>query len=193
MYMLGNSGDFSIAALNTATGPNMMESTPIKWNFKLQHGSEYKLHVLDGSKVLDPISMPKKPVESYPSPVSGIFGDGTTSYMLFQTGRLEKYSSNYQLSALALFGPSAGILMDVPNNITVSDNIGYSPEADGNSGGLSIALRWIIGLVSCCTILCVIQYIRGRRQPKVIYVKDPRSQGGMVTTEETTTKRTVIW
>ncbi|KAG0241173.1 hypothetical protein BGW41_006166 [Actinomortierella wolfii] len=269
VYIPGNFGDFSTAALNTATSPNMMESTPIKWNFKstitgypdglmitesklfiwgvaaasgglfavgdmpqtgplpssapstnlvnytrpspncygplavdddvymycpytLQHGKELKLHVMDGSKILEPISMPKAPVDSYQPSVSGIFGDGTTSYMLVQTGRLAKYSTKpYQLSALVLSGPSAGILMDVPNKITVSDSIGYLPKAEeksdgGGGGGLSIALRWIIGLlVPSITILCVIRIVRRRRRPEVVYVSEPPSQ--VVTTTTTTT------
>ncbi|KAG0242944.1 hypothetical protein BGW41_003109 [Actinomortierella wolfii] len=68
MYMLGNSGDFSIAALNTATGPNMMESTPIKWNFKstlsqylygliITDSKLFVWHSLDGFGVAD---MPQK-------------------------------------------------------------------------------------------------------------------------------------
>ncbi|KAF9128459.1 hypothetical protein BG015_004335 [Linnemannia schmuckeri] len=214
---------FSFGALNTATTPNMMESSPIKWSIgstitgyvegmqtsatklfvwgvaggsgylfamgnlpqsgqlsavppSLQlnnystsgtcsypgvigdkvykycsitqtHGTEYKLYSWDGSKSLDPIAMSQLPVANMlTSTVTGIFGgsnsssSSSTAYMLVQSGRLRGRNgspgySNYMLKALALTGPSAGSVLEVPNNITVTDNIECYIKAA--SGGLS--------------------------------------------------------
>ncbi|KAF8928410.1 hypothetical protein BGZ47_001653, partial [Haplosporangium gracile] len=88
------------------------------------HGTEYKLYSWDGSK----------------APTTRIFGDNdsfsssSTTYMLVQSGELgDRHGApgygNYMLKALSLTGPSAGSVLEVPNNITVTDNFEFYTKA----------------------------------------------------------------
>ncbi|KAG0026402.1 hypothetical protein BGZ81_006412 [Podila clonocystis] len=163
------------------------------------HGDEYKLFSWDGSKALEPIGMSQLPVEKmYKDTITGIFGDSSTSYLLVQSGRLEAQygasgTGSHVLKALALTGGAAGAVLNVPNNITVSDNIAFYANGAGGGGGLgdtiqavvglTAAVKWIISgfsslIVLCCLILCF------RRRRKVVYVEE---QPAIVAIQTTTT------
>ncbi|KAG0045941.1 hypothetical protein BGZ83_008850 [Gryganskiella cystojenkinii] len=120
-----------------------------------EHGVTYQLMVWDGTKALSPINMAKLPVEDqYKTYVSGVFGDASTNYMLVQSGSLSGLST-YTLKALALSGPSAGAILDVPNNITVSDsNLKFytPPDSEGGSRGGGNK-GWVAGLVALVVII----------------------------------------
>ncbi|KAF8939418.1 hypothetical protein BGZ58_009773 [Dissophora ornata] len=107
-----------------------------------QHGQADQLYVWDGSEALSPIGMSQLPLkDQYTSAVTGVFGDSSTTYMLVQSGKLSTQdgsAGSYMLMALALSGSAAGSVLNVPNNITVSENLTFyatQGEAGGGGGG----------------------------------------------------------
>lgn len=142
------------------------------------HGTEYKLYTWDGSKTLDPIAMSQFPIKDlYTDSVSGIFGDSTNSYLLLQTGALATDRgatgyTGYTLKALALSGGSAGTLLDVPNNITVEDNIGFYSNANSVTGsGVASGLK-IVGIIFGVLFVCavVLGVRKKKEQSRRVYV-----------------------
>ncbi|CAO3568853.1 unnamed protein product [Mortierella alpina] len=121
------------------------------------HGQTYQLFAWDGTKAVTPISMAKLPVkDEYSNAITGVFGDSSTTYMLVQSGVLPEsvdgYSS-YTLKAVVLTGSSAGSVLDVPNNITVSDSVlHYAPTGEASSSNSNTGL--ISGLVVAFLVLC---------------------------------------
>ncbi|KAI1293448.1 hypothetical protein EDD11_008365 [Mortierella claussenii] len=137
-YMPGTVGVLlNVGVLNTAVTPNMRESSATAGLSQL-HDQSYQLYVWDGSKALSPVGMSQLPLkDQYTSSVTGMFGNSSTTYMLVQSGRLpSQYDSagTYTLKALVLSSASAGTVLDVPNNITVPDNLTYY-TTQGESGG----------------------------------------------------------
>ncbi|KAF9080113.1 hypothetical protein BGX29_002565 [Mortierella sp. GBA35] len=172
------------------------------------HGKEYKLYAWDGSKALDPIAMSQLPVKDSNSfTVTGILGGGdsssSTTYMLVQSGRLYgQYGSSgystYVLKALALTGPSTGSVVDVPNNITVSDKIAFYKATDGGGDlgdtlGNVVKTAWMIRyipgalglLIALCCVFCCVRRYRARNQPVIVVEEEPPVDVVMVTTTHT--------
>ncbi|KAF9323202.1 hypothetical protein BG006_001666 [Podila minutissima] len=164
------------------------------------HGDEYKIFAWDGTKAQDPIGMSQLPVKDmYTDAISGIFGDSSTTYMLIQSGKLQPRSGasgigSHVLKALALTGGAAGSLLNVPNNITVPDNIAFYADAagGGNFGdnlktivGIGSTLRWILYSIGILAgICCVILGICIRRRRRVVIVEQ---QPEIVAVQTTTT------
>ncbi|KAG0204567.1 hypothetical protein BGX28_003538 [Mortierella sp. GBA30] len=130
--------------------------------------------------------------------IAGIFGDSSTTYMLVQSGRLAPgYGASgfgsYLLKAVALMGAAAGSVLDVPNNITVQDNIAFYASATAGEWkavtGLGIAIRWVIGVLGFLfSLSCVIGCVRAHRRRKIVVVeKEPT----MLLMETTTTARVI--
>ncbi|KAF9307653.1 hypothetical protein BG003_000418, partial [Podila horticola] len=143
VYMAGATrAKLDFGVLNKAVTPNMMENTGPKWLYDEIHGQTYQLFAWDGTKAVTPISMAKLPVkDQYSNAITGVFGDSSTTYMLVQSGVLPEsvdgYSS-YTLKAVVLTGSSAGSVLDVPNNITVSDSVlHYAPTGAASSSSSS--------------------------------------------------------
>lgn len=118
--------------------------------------------------------------------VTGIIGDSSSTYMLFQSGKLSPEATksgnpgfgNYMLKALALTGATAGSVLNVPKNITVPDNIAFYPSSAGGGDGLqtviglSTIVRWIsiiLGILSFCWLIVCIR--RRRQRPADLYVQ----------------------
>lgn len=132
--------------------------------------------------------------------LTDIIGDSSSTYMLFQSGRLSPEATksgnpgfgSYMLKALALTGAAAGSVLNVPNNITVPDNIAFYPSAAGGGDGLqtiiglATILRWIFGILGALSVCCAIVCVRRRRQrAAVLYVQEPAPS--MTFTQTTTT------
>ena len=101
--------------------------------------------------------------DQYTSAVTGVFGDSSTTYLLVQSGTLSpQYGSgvSYMLKALTLSGSAAGSVLDVPNNITVTDNLTFNATlaggggGGGGGGGLSKRDSWILGVCVALVALC---------------------------------------
>ncbi|KAF9579261.1 hypothetical protein BGW38_004551, partial [Lunasporangiospora selenospora] len=168
------------------------------------HGTENKLYSWDGTKAAEPIAMSQLPLDAtYTKYRAGIFGDASKSFMLVQTGNLNGDSTynrfgNYKLSAVQLTGAGAGSILDVPNNITVKENISFSMYSEsgapgsgnggngGNGGsgpgdvistivGISVAVRWVIGVASAITAFIFIfgMYRLCVRRRKAVVVEQP--------------------
>ncbi|KAF9563066.1 hypothetical protein EC968_005004 [Mortierella alpina] len=104
------------------------------------HGDQYSLYEWNGSKSSGPINMAKLPTPDVNTGViSEVFGDPTsTLYMLIQSGYTRggrPTAGTTILKALVLTGAKAGSVLDVPNNITVSDNLSSLNATTGGSGG----------------------------------------------------------
>jgi len=130
------------------------------------HGTEFELYSWDGSKALDPIQMSELPIKDlFTAATSGVFGDSTNSYLLVQSGALS-------LKALALTGASAGSVLDVPNNITVPDNIGFSFNSS-TTGGITLSgIVKIVGITFGLLFVC--GCVIGLRRRKAVVVEKRR-------------------
>lgn len=84
--------------------------------------------------------------------VSAVFGDSSTSYMLIQSANTASAGASaapVQVKALVLSGTAAGTIVDVPNNVTVSDNLSYQAKPASQTGSnllmtlIIIFLSWL--------------------------------------------------
>lgn len=95
--------------------------------------------------------------DQYTAAVTGVFGDSSITYMLVQSGKLSSQdgsAGSYMLKALTLTGSAAGFVLDVPNNITVSDNLAFyaNQAAAGGGGGTK---NWLFVLFVVPVMLCL--------------------------------------
>ncbi|KAF9205199.1 hypothetical protein BGZ59_000604 [Podila verticillata] len=157
-------------SLNTATTPNTMENSATTWSVAQIHGNEFKLFIWDGNKNLDPIGMSQLPVKDiYTFATTAIFGDSSTSYMLVQSGGLSPDDAqsggpgfgSYVLKAVALTGAAAGSVLNVPNNITVQDNIAFFGRSEGGAGG---GAKWGTAAVGFILLFLVLALCARRRK-----------------------------
>ncbi|KAG0316267.1 hypothetical protein BG000_004921, partial [Podila horticola] len=144
------------------------------------HGNEFKLFVWDGTKNLDPIGMSQLPVKDmYTYATTTIFGDSSTSYMLVQSGALSPDNTksegsgfgSYVLKAVALTGAAAGSVLNVPNNITVQDNIAFFGRGDGE-GGLGGGAKWGTAAVGFFIFFCILALCARRRRKTIIIIEN---------------------
>lgn len=165
-------------------------------------------------KASGPISMSKIPSpEISTGGKSEIFGDPkSTLYMLVQSGLMDSDRLNhYTLKALTLTGVSAGSVLDVPNNITVPDNIssfnstGGTGGKGGNGGnggnggievdvddwirktdsGLSSTVKVVLGVVGALLVFglaAAVIVVRKRRQRKFAAMQEQPSMIPLQTT-----------
>ncbi|KFH66619.1 hypothetical protein MVEG_07144 [Podila verticillata NRRL 6337] len=178
-------------SLNTATTPNTMENSATTWSVALGNYTtpvtcsnpgamdakvykycpvSFKLFIWDGNKNLDPIGMSQLPVKDiYTFATTAIFGDSSTSYMLVQSGGLSPDDAqsggpgfgSYVLKAVALTGAAAGSVLNVPNNITVQDNIAFFGRSEGGAGG---GAKWGTAAVGFILLFLVLALCARRRK-----------------------------
>ncbi|KAF9283471.1 hypothetical protein BGZ68_005328 [Mortierella alpina] len=160
------------------------------------HGDQYSLYEWNGSKASGPISMSKLPSpEVHTSGISEIFGDpASTLYMLVQSGYIKegRIPAGATLKALVLTGANAGSVLDVPKNITVSDNISsHNATIGGNRGtghngddgiketapGMSSPARVALGVVGAVIVIgfAFAIVLRKRRQSKLMAMQEQSS------------------
>ncbi|KAH7033867.1 hypothetical protein BKA57DRAFT_497326 [Linnemannia elongata] len=158
------------------TGPSLKlgnYTTPVKcaspqvYNEKLYqycavnqvHGQTYEIDGWDGTKAMSPISMTQSPTDTMDShTVSAVFGDSSTSYMLIQSANTASAGAStapVQVKALVLSGTAAGTIVDVLNNVTVSDNLSYQAKPASQTGSnLLMTLIIIFVVLAICGGLC---------------------------------------
>ncbi|KAF9981533.1 hypothetical protein BGZ75_007114 [Mortierella antarctica] len=168
------------------------------------HGDQYSLYEWNGSKSSGPISMTKLPsAEVFTTGISGIFGDpASTTYLLVQSGYMNggRPTSGTILKALVLTGTNAGTVLDVPKNITVSDNLSSmnattgGPEGPGRNGGsggkgddelfgtvpapgMSSTVKVILGVVGAFLVIgfALAIVLRKRKQRKFMVMQEHSS------------------
>lgn len=149
------------------------------------HGVQYNLYEWNGSKAVGPISMSQSPdTDTYSNTISGIFGDPTsTTYMLVQSGYTGTGATT--LKALVLTGASAGSVLDVPNNITVPNNLSFSNTTGGNGddgsgksvSGLSSTVKVVLGIFGVLIVIGLAFgiVVRKRRQRKFVVMQEQPS------------------
>lgn len=121
--------------------------------------------------------LPVKDMYTYAT--TAIFGDSSTSYMLVQSGALSPdYAKSggsgfgsYVLKAVALTGAAAGSVLNVPNNITVQDNIAFFGRGDGE-GGLGGGAKWGTAAVGFFIFFCILALCARRRRKTIIIIED---------------------
>jgi hypothetical protein len=106
----------------------------------------------------------------YSRAVSAVFGDSSTSYMLIQSDNTASGSVSrapVQVKALVLSGTAAGSIVDVPNNVTVSDNLDYQAKPADGTGTNLLMILIIVGVVFVC-----LGGFCGRKKIKAIIIYD---------------------
>ncbi|KAG0079424.1 hypothetical protein BGZ93_003192 [Podila epicladia] len=191
---LGNYTTPVTCSIPVALGDKVYKYCPVRQT----HGDEYKIFAWDGIKAQDPIGMSQLPVRNmFTDAIAGIFGDSSATYMLVQSGKLQPQSGasgigSHVLKALALTGGAAGSLLNVPNNITVPDNIAFYADASGGGNfgdslktvvGIGNTIRWILYSIGFLAgICCIILGICIHRKRKVVIEQKPEIVAVQTTT-----------
>ncbi|KAF9923930.1 hypothetical protein BGZ67_009611 [Mortierella alpina] len=203
-YVPTSGTSLNFGALNTGVTPHLMEDSATQWALNKTHGDQYSLYEWNGSKSSGPISMTKLPsAKVFTTGISGIFGDpASTTYLLVQSGYMNggRPTSGTILKALVLTGTNAGTVLDVPKNITVSDNLSSmnattgGPEGPGRNGGsggkgddelfgtvpspgMSSTVKVILGVVGAFLVIgfALAIVLRKRKQRKFMVMQEHSS------------------
>ncbi|KAG0269976.1 hypothetical protein DFQ27_001237 [Actinomortierella ambigua] len=132
----------------------------------LSRATTYTLHVWDGKDTSPAITASSYIEESY-AVIAGTITNGDTSFMIIQSNRLfENVQTNYMVRGLILSGPSAGLVQDVPNGISVPDStISYIAGTD--SQNKSLGTLGIVGIVlAVVVVIALVVIVMTRRRAK---------------------------